>query len=303
MHMKRIYIVALLLLFLIACKQELPPTPPQPGGSGREGMAIAGLAMGLPLWAAEPSSATVSPKDVYYGDGVIVSVSDYDYVYVNGYYFNSKTRTWTKFLLSGEQTKDWLKGNGVGTIPVDADKFGTGANYAVVYACRKAAGAWDCNGKKWMLLSFNVLGATTSTIPETANIDKMVVNKAIPPLQLVSTIAEKDNFEEINVIRYDARYRDPGSGLVVLVHVFDFNNRPDLDKTIRTLFKDIVNKGWKTYSGQNLALFLDENDKRVAVWTSGKEIVYIETQTRDFASAEAISAYLQRYPSDLKKVT
>lgn len=301
--MKRVYILALLLLFLIACKEELPPSPPPPGGSGREGMAIAGMAMGLPGWAAEAKNAAVTPKEVYYGDGVIVSVSDYDYVYVNGYYFNSKSRTWTKFLLSGEQTKDWLKGSAVGTIPVDADKFGTGANYAVVYACKRGVAAWDCNGKKWMLLSFNVLGSATSEIPESANIDKMVINKGIPPMAIVSTVAEKDTFEEINVIRYDARYRDPGSGLVVLVHIFDFNNRQDLDKTIRTLFRDIINKGWKVHNGQNLALFLDENDRRVAVWTSGKEIVYIETHTPEFASAELINAYLPKYPSDLKKIT
>ncbi|HLF54449.1 MAG TPA: hypothetical protein VI612_01895 [Candidatus Nanoarchaeia archaeon] len=297
--MKKIAFIAALLLLLVACKDELPPTPPLPGAGG--GMAIAGLAAGMPAWAAEARNVAVTPKEVYYGDGVIISVSNYDYVYVNGYFFNSKTRVWEKFLLAGDQTQDWLKVSGVGSVPINTEKFGTGANYLVVYACSKIEGKWNCNGNKWMLVSFSVLGSATGTIPESANIDQMVINQGIAPLAIVSTIAEKDNFEEINVIRYDARYRDPGSGLIVLVHVFDFNNRQEVDKTINTLFRDIVTKGWKQHMGHNLAMFLDENDRRVAVWTSGKKIIYVETHTPEFGSAEAINAYLQKYPSDLKK--
>jgi hypothetical protein len=291
----------LLLLVLAACKEELPPNPPPPGGE--VGRAIAGMAAGMPSWAADAKNVAITPSQAYFGDGVVVSVSNFDYIYSNGYVFNSKTRIWEKFALQGEAAEQWLKGQAIGSVTVDASRFAEGENYFVVYACSKAAGKWDCNGKKWMLVKFTVKGAATSAIPELANVDQFVINKEIKPFKVTSTTAEKDNFAEINVIRYDAKYREAAQrGLVVLVHVFDFNNRQELDKTLGTMFKDIVNNGWKQYSGQNLALFLSEEDHRIAVWSSGKEIVYVETFEAESANAEIINAYVKKYPSDLKKL-
>jgi hypothetical protein len=300
--MKRFAIVTsiLLLLFLAACKEELPPNPPPPGGE--VGRAIAGMAAGMPSWAADAKNVAITPSQAYFGDGVVVSVSNFDYIYSNGYVFNSKTRTWEKFALQGEAAEQWLKGQAIGSVTVDASRFAEGENYFVVYACSKTAGKWDCNGKKWMLVKFTVKGAATSAIPELANVDQFVINKEINPFKVMSTTAEKDNFAEINVIRYDAKYRESAQrGLVVLVHVFDFNNRQEVDKTIATMFKEIVTNGWKQHAGHNLALFLSEEDHRIAVWTSGKEIVYVETFEAESANAEIIGAYLQKYPSDLKK--
>jgi hypothetical protein len=299
--MKRLYIIALLML-LIACAEELPPSPPPPSGEVSVGRAIAGMAGAMPGWAAMPRNVAITPPQAYFGDGVVVSVSNFDYIYSNGYYFNSQTRAWEKFALQGEQTDAWLKGQAIGSIAINASKFKEGDNYLVVYACSKVGGEWDCNGKKWMLVIFKVLGSATGAIPELANVDQFVVNSPIPPFTPIATTAEKDNFNEINVIRYDAKYREP-EGLIVLVHVFDFNNRLELDKTIGTLFRDIVVNGWKVHNGHNLALFLDENDHRIAVWTSGKEIIYVETFAADSANKEIIEGYLTKYPSDLQKIT
>jgi hypothetical protein len=58
----------------------------------------------------------------------------------------------------------------------------------------------------------------------------------------------------------------------------------------------------KTHQGQNVALFLADNDHRVAVWSSGKELVYVETFKAESASKEIIDEYLRKYPSDLKKI-
>ncbi len=300
--MKRVVIVTsiLLLLFLAACKDELPPNPPPPGGDA--GQAIAGMAVGMPNWASEARNVAITPSLAYFGDGVVVSVSNFDYIYSNGYVFNSKSRTWEKFALQGEAAEQWLKGQAIGSVTVDASRFAEGENYFVVYACSKAAEKWDCNGKKWMLVKFTVKGAATSAIPQLVNVDQFVINSPIKPFTVMSTTAEKDNFAEINVIRYDAKYREATErGLVVLVHVFDFNNRQEVDQTIATLFKDIVINGWKQYAGHNLALFLSEEDHRIAVWTSGKEIVYVESFEAESANAEIIGAYLKKYPSDLKK--
>ncbi len=301
--MKYLAIIAVLFLFLLsACEEELPPSPPPPGGDSSAGRAIAGMAGALPTWAADAKNVAITPAQPYYGDGVVVSVSNFDYIYQNGYVFNSQSRVWEKFALQGELVKDWVKTQGIGSVSIDQAKFKEGDNYLVIYACAKIGSDWDCNNRKWMLVIFKVMGSATGAIPELANVDQFVLNRPIPPFVVIGTTAEKDNFAEINVIRYDAKYREP-NGLVVLVHVFDFNNRDEVDKTISTLFRDIVINGWKEHKNSNIAVFLDETDHRVAVWSSGKEIIYLESFEAAAANKETLEAYLSKYPSDLQKLT
>ncbi len=298
--MKKFSLIVILLLMLAACGDELPPSPPPPGGEVSAGRALAGMAGAMPKWAAEAKNVAVTPAQPYWGDGVVVSASNFDYIYSNGYFFNSKMRTWEKFTLQGEQVKDWLKGQAIGSLTVDAGKFEQGDNYLVIYACNKSGSQWDCNGKRWMLVIFKVMGSPTGAIPELAFVDEFVLNKVIPPFAPAGTTAEKDNFLEINVIRYDAKYKAP-TGLNVLVHVFNFNTRAEVDKTIThpELFLTIVKNGVQEYKGHKVALFLDDKDHRTAVWTSGKQLIYVETFIKDFASKEIIESYLEKYPSDL----
>ncbi len=301
--MKKFALIAVLMLFLLsACEEELPPSPPPPGGDSGAGRAIAGMAGALPTWAADAKNVAITPAQPYYGDGVVVSVSNFDYIYQNGYVFNSQSRVWEKFALQGELVKDWVKTQGIGSVTIDQTKFKEGDNYLVIYACAKVGSDWDCNNRKWMLVIFTVMGSATGAIPELANVDQFVINRAIPPFVVIGTTAEKDNFADINVIRYDGKYREP-NGLVVLVHVFDFNNRDEVDKTMSTLFRDIVINGWKEHKNNNIAVFLDETDHRVAVWSSGKEIIYVESFEAASANKETIEAYLSKYPSDLQKLT
>ena len=301
--MKKLAILAVLLLVLASCAQEdLPPVPPPPGGGSGVGKALAGLAAGMPAWAAEAKNIAVTPDKPYFNDGVIVSVSNFDYIYKNGYLFNSKQRTWEKFELQGEAVQEWLKGTATGDITIDANKFETGDNYAVIYACSKSGKEWDCNGKKWMLVTFKVMGSATGMIPEFANIDQFVV-KSITPFELMNTLAEKDNFNEINVIRYDGKYK-ASNGLIVLVHVFNFNDRTDLDKTLTRddlPLKDIIQKGTQKHLGHNVAVYLTQEDHRTAFWSSGKSIIWVEAFEKESANKEVIETYLQKYPSDLVK--
>lgn len=297
MPMKRGIIAILLVLMLAACAQDLPPTPPPPGGS--VGAAIAGLAV-LPTWAAMPKDAVMTPSEGFYGDSLVLSVSNYDYVYKNAYLYNSNVRTWQRMTLQGEEAGDWLRGSGVGTITLNEQMFAPGENFVVVYACTKAGG-WSCNSNRWMLVKFMVNERTTTVIAEAALIDQFVENKNIVPFSVSGLDAQYDDFEGTPVVRYDANYREKG-GLLVVVHVFDFKSRADLDNTMKTLFKDIVNQGWKQHAGNNVAVFLAENDHRIAVWTSGRALVYIETHDSAAANKEIIEAYLRKYPSDLKKI-
>lgn len=299
--MKKLAILAILLFALASCGDDLPPSPPPPGQSAGVGGAIAGLAGAMPSWAAEARNVAITPRQVYFNDGVIIAVSGYDYIYSNGYFFNAKSRVWERFTLQGELTQDWIKSQAIASIAVSPEKFVEGDNYVVIYGCNKGQGGWDCNNKRWMLIPFKILGFAKGQIPELANVDQFVVNSGIPPFAITKTGAEKDNFLDINVIRYDAQYRE-SEGLVVLVHVFDFNNRGELDQTIAAQFTEIIKSGAKTHNGQNLALFLADNDHRVAIWTSGKELIYVETFKADSASKEIIDEYLRKYPSDMKKI-
>lgn len=301
--MRKLFLTVLsaALLLLAACSSnDLPPSPPSPGGD-MIGRAVAS-ASGMPVWAVEARNVAVTPSAPYYNDGVVIAVSNFDYVYKNAYFFNSKLRIWEKISFEGELAGDWLKQQAVGSLTIDSSRFETGENYIVFYACSKTSGKWDCSNNKWQLAGFKVLGSPTGNAPEAANAVKFVVYKDVPPFKLGATGAEADNFLDINVIRYDARYAGP-KDLAVLVHVFDFNSREEVEKTIYNpeLFKQIVIKGWKQYQGHNLALFLDDKDHRTAVWTSGKVIVYVETFQKESASKEVIEAYLEKYPSDLKK--
>lgn len=303
--MKKLLILIILAMFLlVSCDDELPPSPPPPGGDVAIGRAMAGMAGAMPKWAAEPKNIAVTPPNAYYNDGVVVSISNFDYVYSTGYLFNSKLRTWEKFNLQGDQVESWLKGQGIGSVVIDQNKFADGDNYLVVYACTRSGKEWECNGKRWMLVTFKVLGSATGAIPELANLDQMVINAPINPFVVIGSTAEKDNFLDVNVIRYDAKYREP-SGLVVLVHVFDFNTRAEVDKTLEdpNLFRPIIVNGFKNHLGNSVSMFLDENDHRVAVWSSGKKIIYVETFDKASGNKEIIESYLNKYPSDLKKLT
>lgn len=303
--MKRLIITLLLVFSLTACSsEELPPGPPPVGGSGY-GQAVAGLAGAMPNWAAPARNLVATPAQGFYGDNIIISASNYDYIYKNAYIFNSQVRVWEKTTLQGDAVQDWLRGQAIGGINLDPTKFKEGDNYLVVYACNKSGEIWECNDRKWMLLGFKV-NAKAGAIPELAYVNQFLINSGVPPFAIMGVTAEKDNFTETgktvpvaDVIRYDARYRESG-GLTVLVHVFDFKNRQELESAL-VLFKEIINQGWKEHNGHNLAVFLDESDYRVAVWSSGKQIVYVETHKSDSANKEIIDAYLRKYPSDLKK--
>lgn len=297
--MKKILLILIAMLMLTSCGKDLPDTPTMPGqATFGIGGAIAGVA--LPNWAAEPVNVDLQPTNTTYGDGIIVTVNNYDYIYKNAYLFNSQQKVWEKIQLDGELEENWVKNTGIATISVSEQKFKEGDNYIVVYGCNKIGDSWNCNGKKWMLMNFQV---NAPVIPETTveNVDDYIINAQIPPLSIVSTQGEMDNFEDVIVTRYDAKYRDAKEGLIVLAHVFEFANDADMELTMSTLFKDIVNRGWKRYNGNNLALFLDEYDHRITIWTSGLKLLYIDTYQSKAANKEIIDSYLAKYPSDLVK--
>lgn len=129
------------------------------------------------------------------------------------------------------------------------------------------------------------------------NVNDFVINSAIHPYSLVSTNAVLDNFAIIPVVRYDAEYH---SDIAVLVHLFKFSSRQELDVVLNSEFYEIIDRGASFHRGQSVAVYLPENDHRTVIWPSGTLLVYIETFLPNFAAVEIVDAYLRRYPSDLE---
>jgi len=308
--MKKILAILLILALLIGCQhtenkkksnEDLPPTPPMPGGGATVGIGRAILGA-IPPWAVQARRMEIDPAEVFVGKPVTLRLYEYDYIYKDAYVFNQKTHQWEKISLFGAKRKgDWIQGTAATSINAETNKFRLGENYVVAYACNKISGRWNCNDNKWMLNGFTMKEEPKkATAPKQGIASDYVIAESIRPFNFQTTKAEPDNFEEVMVMRYDAQYYEPRTKLKVLVHVFEFNNAEEMSKAL-VLFKDIINKGWQNYKGQNVALYLDVDNVRNTIWTSGNKLIFIATYNPAFASAEITDKYLQKYPSDLRR--
>ncbi len=129
------------------------------------------------------------------------------------------------------------------------------------------------------------------------NIIKYTI-RDVPPFTLASTDAIQDSFSIIPAERYDARYQ--AGSVTVLVHVFKFTTREQLDVVLNSEFFHIINNGATRHQGHIIALYLTQEDHRVVIWSSGNFLIYMETFLPEFAAREVFEAYLSRYPSDLE---
>jgi hypothetical protein len=128
------------------------------------------------------------------------------------------------------------------------------------------------------------------------NVDNYII-RDILPFSLVSAGAELDSFGFIPVERYDAKY---AHDYTVVVHLFRFSSRPELDVVLNSEFYHVIDRGASSYRGNVLAFFLTQDDHRVVVWSSGTVLVYMEAFYPIFTAREVAEAYLKKYPSDME---
>jgi hypothetical protein len=133
--------------------------------------------------------------------------------------------------------------------------------------------------------------------PLNDNIMKHIIMEQIKPYTLVSTNAIYDSFSIIPAERYDALYQ---ADITALVHVFKFSTREELKFVMDSEFYSIINLGTTRHQGQTLAIYLSQENHRIAVWTSGNFLILIETYIPDYVERDLLNAYLYRYPSDLE---
>jgi len=141
---------------------------------------------------------------------------------------------------------------------------------------------------------------TIETVPEKPllnhNIQKYIFQET-EKTKLTSADATYDKFGEIEVERYDARYQ---SDITTLARIFKFKTKQEMEKVLNNDFHEIIEKGFTQRLKHNIAIFLSEENNRIAVWTNEDKIIYIETRIPDFVEREILDLYLEKYPSDLK---
>jgi len=114
----------------------------------------------MPRWAAQPSNFQLNADETQPGSQLDITVGPADYAWGIAYVYTDN-RIWEKIIINPLKTKDsivqqWVKGTAKFTLAVSTVKFTPGKTYYVVgYLCNKRKG-WECNGNKWMLLSFKV---------------------------------------------------------------------------------------------------------------------------------------------------
>lgn len=300
--MKLIAII-LLLFFLVACAEELPPNPPAPGEQQLAGQAIGGIPISsssLPRWAAEIKYTDIDPTQVKSGDTVKVtvtkpaSVKTKFYAYSVAYAYNKKFKFWEKVFAdtsnSGKIVKSWAENKATFNIPISTDRFMPGPNYVVIYWCidtekrdDKGFKIWDCQGNKWQLGAFEM----TSTQYPDILIERDIENnrykssiKANPPAGTEYTA----NYESLTGIKTD-------------VSVLQTKNVDDFRKILLTETNIAVFERKWTKRG-NVCGFLESvPGKVIFFWFSDANWLKVTTYANTIDDAK-VGVYGIKYPSD-----
>ena len=303
--MRRYCLLIACLLLLVACKPELPPSPPAPG----EQLGIAGRAAGLPLspsqlprWASELKYTDISPVPVKHADTLKTLVvkpsgvtKDF-YIYGIMYVWNKQFRIWEKLPVnagqSGKIVKDWVKDKAVFLLPVTSDRFPEGANYLVVYTCidtgnRDSAGKriWDCNGNKWMLGAFMVGERWPNILIE----EKIDDNNYLRSLHSVGGDGDV----------YEAEYQD-NVGIKTIAQVTHLKNIVGFKKNLAGNY-ETLQKQW-TKRGSVCGFLIAGTNAVQFSWLSGGTWISIKTLSSTVDDPK-ITKYGIKYPSDCNLLT
>jgi len=301
--MKRFALGIFCLLFIIACaKEELPPSPSQPGDGIVAGRAIGGAPISpstMPKWAAPMLYTDISPTAVKTGDTVKVTiekpatVKTKFYAYAVMYAYNKKFKIWEKALASpgdsGKITKDWAENKAVFYIPVSAERFLPGMNYLVTYWCfdtekrdKQGFKVWNCNGQKWGLGGFEVAGERWPDI---------LIEKDIENNRYKDSVKSEGSWGT----EYIAKYQHI-NGIKTDVSVLQLKNVNEfklelLEDGITTLEQLWTKRG-------NVCGFLKvDTGKAFFGWLSGSKWLTVMTHANIIDDAK-VGVYGIKYPSD-----
>jgi hypothetical protein len=299
--MKRLIPFVLLLLFLVACTDEFPPNPPPPGEQDLAGRAVGGIPISpgsLPKWAAEIKNTDITPTQVKAGDSVVVtvtkpaSVKTKFYVHAISYAYNKKFKFWEKVFAdiskSGKIVKNWAEDKATFNVPISTDRFLPGANYVVIYWCidtekrdDKGFKIWDCQGNKWQLGAFEMLGGSYPDILIERDIENNRYRSSTKTDGALGALYTA-NYETLTGVKVDV-------SVLQLKSVDSFKS--DLAKNLAAIEPQWSKRG-------NVCGFLDSpGGKTLFSWLSGGNWVTVTTYASVVDDAK-IGVYGIKYPSD-----
>jgi hypothetical protein len=180
-----------LLIFLTACT-ALPQSP------GHAGLMITQEKM--PKWAAQPANFQLSADETTIGSKLEITTGPADYSWGIAYVLTDY-KIWEKIIINPILTKDsivqqWVKGTARFTLDVTSNKFTPGKTYYVItYWCNKGD-TWQCNGNKWMLLSFKITEQRTIITPA-PEIRTEIINVQIEIDQIEKELNDLENEERL----------------------------------------------------------------------------------------------------------
>ncbi len=304
--MKKLLPFVLLLVFLVACADEFPPSPPPPGEQQLAGMAYGGIPISpgsLPKWAAEIKYTDIDPTQVKEGDTVKVVVKKPDsvktrfYVHAISYAYNKKFKFWEKVFAntqqSGKIVKTWAEDKATFLVPISTDRFLPGPNYVVIYWCidtekrdDKGFKIWDCQGKKWQLGAFEMLGAKYPDI---------LIEKDIENNRYKSSSKTETTGGDMAGTLYTASY-ETLTGVKTDVSVLKVKNMDNFMKELTETGTATLETLWAKRG--NVCGFLEASAGKVMFgWLSGTNWLTVTTYANTADDAK-IGVYGIKYPSD-----
>ncbi len=177
--MRKTGLFILTLFLIVACSQNLPPTPSSSSFNAPLGKAIDAYSQGYAL----PTTFGINYANTEFNftnNAVVanVGVNGEQYVYKTGYVYNGNSSTWYPFTFPQATvgSSGWISGNVTAPLSITEDYLlnqslinQSQPIYVVAYACSRSSDlvTWDCHGSvnnpagEWMLQIIN----TTITVP------------------------------------------------------------------------------------------------------------------------------------------
>lgn len=315
-------LIVLIVLFALAiagCETGIPPEPGTPGGP--VGKAISALPPGY----ASPEGKFEVDQDVVSEPeekgSVLATVKNEKFVYRYGYIL--RNNQWEKIEYSGSVVgkSNWIAGKATVKLPVAGEP--EGEYWILAYGCNPKGKGWDCNGNLWMIQKYEIIRGLppepfAPVEPEYSGLTRypdILIESQIGPFAYLGSWHQEGEISETSTIdSYFANYAylsESEGGYMVAV--LKFESRQALEDAILSE-EDLaylmqnptqLDNGYYVYKpqweqGENFVLWTQDNNLIAVISNGGYYDEYGNFVYGGADISDLITAYLERYPSDVQ---
>jgi hypothetical protein len=315
-------LIVLIVLFALAiagCQTGIPPEPGTPGGP--VGKAISALPPGY----ASPEGKFEVDQDVVSEPeekgSVLATVKNEKFVYRYGYIL--RNNRWEKIEYSGSVVgkSNWIAGKATVKLPVAGEP--EGEYWILAYGCNPKGKGWDCNGNLWMIQKYEIIRGLppepfAPVEPEYSGLTRypdILIESQIGPFAYLGSWHQEGEISETSTIdSYFANYAylsESEGGYMVAV--LKFESRQALEDAILSE-EDLaylmqnptqLDNGYYVYKpqweqGENFVLWTQDNNLIAVISNGGYYDEYGNFVYGGADISDLITAYLERYPSDVQ---